>query len=84
MFRDFIGRALSDDFSAEDASTRADIDNVIGGTNGIVIVFDQQNGVSKISQFTENREEPCVVSRMKADAWFVENVENADKRASDL
>src|SRR5205085_1251616 len=38
-----------------------------------------EDGVPAVAQLAQRREEPFVVMRMEADAWFIENVDHADQ-----
>ena len=42
-------------------------------------MFDDEYGIAEIAHFLECREKPLVVTEMKADRWFVEDVENTNK-----
>ena len=45
----FIEGALSHNFSAEWTCPRTNVDDVVGRGNGVVVVFDYQNRVTKIT-----------------------------------
>ena len=81
---DLRGFALRDKVAAGVARTRTEVDDKIGATNGIFVMLDDQDGVAKIAKVFERAEKPCIVSRVKADAGFVENIENATKPRTDL
>jgi hypothetical protein len=43
-------RALRDDVAAMDAGARADIDDMIGEANGVLVVLDHDHGVAEVAQ----------------------------------
>jgi len=43
------GRAFSDDFAPVNAGARPDIDDVIGGEDRVLVVFDNDDGVAEIA-----------------------------------
>ena len=46
-------RALRDDLAAVHAGARADVEHVVGGANGFLVVFDHQHGVAEVAQVLE-------------------------------
>ncbi len=65
--------------AAEFAGTGAEIEDVVGGGDGVRVVLDDEDGVAEIAQGFQDVDEALGVSRMKADGWFIENVERADE-----
>jgi len=47
-------------------------------------VLDDKDGVAEIAKMFKRAEQACIVSRVEADAWFVEYVENAAQPRADL
>ena len=81
---DFGGRALGDDAPAVDAGAGADIDDVIGGADGVFVVLDDDDGVAQIAQADEARQQAGVVALVQADGGFVQDVHHADQSRADL
>ena len=81
---DFGERALGHDFSAERSGAGADVDEVVGGGDGVVIVLDDEDGVAEVTEAFERGDEAFVVALVEADARFVEHVEDAGESAADL
>jgi len=77
-------RALGDDPSAVNAGSGADVDDVVGESNGILIVFDDDDRVAKVSQMGERAEQAFVVALVQPDGRFVENVHHAYQAGADL
>ncbi len=67
MRQNHLGGAFGDDFAAVRARRRAEVDDPIGGADGFVIVFDDQDGVAQIAQTLEGGQQPVVIARMQAD-----------------
>src|SRR6267143_1996103 len=76
--------ALGDEVAAGVASARAEVDHKIGAADGVLIVFDDEDGVAEIAKLFERAEKTGVVAGVQADAGLVENVENAAKARADL
>src|SRR4051812_6970698 len=66
------------------ARARAQVENVIRAADGIFIVFDDEDGVPKITQTLQGLEQPLVVALVQTDARFIENVENPHQSRADL
>ena len=81
---DFRERALRDDLSTERSSPGADVDDVVGGGDGVVVMLDDEDGIAEVAEAPEGVEQPVVVALVEADARFVEDVEHADQSAADL
>ena len=73
----FGDRARRDNLPATGPGVRTEIDEIIGGANGVFIVLNDDDGVAEIAQFAEGFEQPLVVALMEADARLIENVEDA-------
>jgi len=63
---------------------RTEIDEIVGGANGVLVVLDHDHGIAEIAQLTQRFKEPFVVALMEADARFVEDVEDAGELRADL
>ena len=63
-----IGRRSRRDYvSAVDAGAGPHVDHVIGGTDCILVVFDDDNGIADIAQALERLDQALVVTLMKTD-----------------
>ena len=67
-----------------DARPGAHLDDVIGGANGVLVMFDDDDGVADVAKTLERRDHLHVVLRMQADARLVEDVEHAHEPGTDL
>jgi hypothetical protein len=67
-----------------DAGAGAEVDDVIGHADGVLVVFDDEHGVAEVAEADEGFEEAIVVALVEADAGFVEDVEDADQAGADL
>ncbi len=66
--------ALGDEVAAGVASARAEVDHKIGAADGVLIVFDDEDGVAEIAKLFERAEKAGVVAGVQADAGLVQNV----------
>ncbi len=79
-----VGRALGDDLAAMDAGGGADIDDVIGLADGVLVMLDDDDGVADVAQVLERAEQALVVALVEADGGLVEDVEHAGEAGADL
>ena len=73
-----------DDLAAAHAGAGAEIDDVVGGPHGVLVVLDDDDGVAHVAQPFQAVQQAFVVARMQADARLVEDVQHADQAAADL
>ena len=81
---DVVGRALRDDLAAVDAGAGADVDDVVGLHDGVLVVLDDDHGVADVAQVLERHEQALVVALVQADRRLVEHVEHAGEAGADL
>ncbi len=74
--RDLLGRTCGDDFAAEVAAFRAEVDEPISGFDDIEIVLDDEERSAGLEELAEGSEELGYVVEMKAGGGLVENVED--------
>ena len=63
--------------AAARAGAGAEIEDVIGGADGVLVVLDDDHGIAEIAQPAQRADEPVVVALMQTDARLVEHVEAA-------
>ena len=62
----------------------ADVDDVVGDLDGVLVVLDHEHGVAEVAQAHQRVDEPVVVALVQADRRLVEHVEHADEARADL
>ena len=72
------------EFAAMNAGTGTEIKNVIGGANGVGIMLNDEHGVAEIAQALERGEQTVVVTLMQPDARFIQHIEHANQRSTNL
>src|ERR1700727_1396735 len=80
----FGRRSLGDDLAPVHAGARADINDVIGGPDRILVVLDDDHRIAQAPQTPERVEEPRVVALVEADRRFVEYIKHAGEARADL
>ena len=60
--------------------SRTQIQNVVRRPHHFGIVFNDENGISDVTQTLKNFDEPAPITRVKADRRLVQNVQRADQR----
>ena len=81
---DVGGRALGDDLAAVHAGAGADVDDVVGLADRLLVVLDDDDGVAGVAQVLQRGEQAAVVALVQADRRLVEHVEHAGQAAADL
>ena len=77
-------RALGNDVAAMNPGARADIDDVVGAADRILIVLDHDHGVAEIAEPFECFEQAGIVALMQPDRRLVEHVKHASQAGADL
>ena len=77
-------RALRHDMAAMNAGPRTDIEDVIGGADGIFVVLNHNDGIAEVAQPLERFEEARVVALVQSDRGLIEHVQYAGEAGSDL
>jgi hypothetical protein len=62
---------LGDDEAAQTAGSRPEIENKVGVADGFFVVFDDENGVAKVTEFFESLDEAIIVALVEADGGLV-------------
>ena len=81
---DLCRGSLGNHSAAVLAGTGADVHDVIGLPDDILVVFDHEHGVADVGEMTKGGDQTVVVALVQADGWFVEDVTDADQSGSDL
>ena len=79
-----LQRARDDDLAAVLTRARADVDDVVGDADGLLVVLDDDHGVAEVAQPHHRVDQALVVALVQADRRLVEHVEHADEAAADL
>ena len=75
---------MGNDFAAMYPGAWAYVNHVIGGPNGIFIVFNYDNGVAQVAKMGKGAQQAIVISLMKPYRGFVQDVHNANKACANL
>ncbi len=81
---DLVRRSLGDDLAAVDAGGRADVHDMVGAADRVLVMLDDEHGVAEVAKVPERLEEARIVLLMEADRRFVEDVEDAGEARADL
>ena len=77
-------RPLGDDLAAMHARARADVDDIIGGPDRVLVVLDHDHRVAEVAQAPQRVEQARVVALVQADRRLVEHIEHARQPRADL
>ena len=83
-FQKAVKIAFEYEIAAKFAGVDADIDDVIGGAHRFLVVLDDEHRVADVAEVFEDLDQPRVVTRMQADARFVQNVKRADEQRAEI
>ena len=61
-----------------------DVDDPVGGPDGLLVVLDDEDRVAQVAQPGEGRDELRVVALVEPDRRLVEDVQDAHQRRPDL
>ena len=75
---------LEHHLSAEDPGPRPQIDHVVGGPDGLLVVLDHHHRVPEVAQPPQRRQQQPVVPLVQADGRLVEHVQHAGEVGADL
>ncbi len=70
--------------AAVDTCSGAHVDNIVGSTDCILVVFDDKDGITELLEALEGVYEFLVVPLMESDRGLVEDVENPRESRADL
>ena len=81
---DFLRCAFGNHFAAMNTGTGANIDNMVGGHNGFLIMLNHDNRIAEVAQARQRIQQARIIALMQTNTRLVENVKNAGKARADL
>ena len=84
ILHDLLRRTGRDDLTALRTGARSDVDDVIGGTHGILIMFDDDHGIPEVTKVLQRRNQTIVIPLMQADTRLIEDIGDPDETGADL
>jgi hypothetical protein len=76
---DLPNAARSNNFASVNAGPWTEIDDVIGASHRLVIMFNNDERVTFFPQRSERIEQPKIVSRMQSNRGLIQHVEHPAK-----
>ena len=83
-FHQLLRCTASHHLPAVNPGTGADIHNVIRSQHRIFVVLYNDNGIANVSQMLQSLNKPGIIPLVQANAGFIEDIENAHQRRTDL
>src|SRR5205823_14240507 len=77
-------RGLKNDMAAVVAGAWTNIDHVIGSSNRLFVVLDDDNRVAEIAEARQRGEELAIVALMEADRRLIEDVQDTRQVRANL
>jgi hypothetical protein len=81
---DLVGRPDRDDVTAELTRAGAEVDDIVGRANRLLVVLHHEHGIADVPEPLQGFEESSVVSLMQPDARLIEDVQHPDEARADL
>ena len=81
---DILGGAFSNNVAAVFSGAGAHVYQIISLAGGVFVVFDDDDGVIEIAQFVEGFQQAVVIALVKADAGFIQHIQDAGEAGADL
>ena len=75
---------LRDQVAAVRARARTQVDDVVGGADGLLVVLDHDHRVAEIAQLLERGEQALVVALVQPDRGLIQDVHDAREAGADL
>ena len=82
--QDVVDRTRGHDMPALAPRTGADVDDEVGGTHHVLVVFDDDHRVAGIAQLLQAADQAPVVALVQADRGLVEDIKHVDQLRADL
>ena len=60
------------------------VDQMVGGADGVLVMFHHQNGVAEVAQPPQRAQQAFVVALVQADRGFVQHIQHAGQAGADL
>jgi hypothetical protein len=81
---DFGGGAVGEEVAAVDAGGGSEVDDAVGAFHQLVVVLDDEEGVSFVAEAEERFDEAVVVAGVESYGRLVEDVEDAGEVGAEL
>ena len=81
---DVLQRTLGHHVTAQDAGPGADVNDLVCGAHGVLVVLDNDERVAEVPEVLEGIQELVVVPLVQADGRLVEDIEHAHEAGADL
>ena len=71
-------------FTTTNARPRPKIDQVVGRSHGVFVVFDDDDGVPQVPKVLQGVHQTIIISGVQTDRRLVQNVQYANQASTDL
>src|SRR4051812_31405932 len=84
LVEQFLEWTGADDVAAVRAGAGADVDQMVGGADAVLVVLDHEHRVAEVAEAEQGTDQAGVVALVEADGGLVEDVADADEAGADL
>ena len=84
MGHDLLGRTGRHHMTAVTAGARPDVNQVIGGAHGVLVMLHHDQGIAQIAQAAQRGKQLVVIALVQADRRLVQNIQHAHQAGADL
>ena len=81
---DLLRRAGSHHLPAVDAGAGADVDEVVGGAHGVLVMLHHQEGIAQVPEVFQRGQELVVIPLVQSDGGLVQDIEDPHQGRADL
>ena len=82
--QDVLHRAFGNHLSAVLAGAGTQVDDPIGGEDGLAVVLDHQHGIAQVAQTLQGVQQAGIIARVQTDGWLVQHIQHAHQARADL
>ncbi len=79
-----LDAALGHHLAAHFTCTRANVNQIVGGPQGVLVMLHHNQGIAKIPQALEGGQKAVVVPLVQADGGLIQDVEHPNQPGADL
>ena len=83
-FHDFFWRTVGNDEASFKSCSGAEVAQPICLPKGVFIVFDYQQCIAQIAEFSKGCEQSCIIPLVQTNRWLVKNIHDARESTADL
>ena len=77
-----MGITLENDLATKPARLGADVDDVVGCPDDLLVMLDDDDRIAQVPQLLEYPYQQVGIPRVEPDTWLIKDIERADEAAA--